>query len=182
MDQPVEILNSSKQRWISALILSFLSFIFYLLPSVLYWDFDTVVKALNQFVFSLIITFPALIGGILVHEGLHALSFIIFGQVKPGSISFGLSTAGIYTHCSEPVTTKAYRIGLLLPLALTGILPVILSFPVNQPYLVWFGMLMSIVCADDLLSWYKLKGVLSSAIIQDHPEKAGCIIVSSDHK
>lgn len=106
-----------------------------------------------------------------VHEALHAASFLIVGKVKKKEISFGanLRNGLLYCHLKTPLKPKAYAICLLVPVLLTGIIPLIVFTLIGHiNYILLFSLLVS-GGAGDLLMFYKVRRVPKDALISDHP-------------
>jgi hypothetical protein len=62
--------------------------------------------------------------GVLVHEFIHGISWMIFGHKPFSAIKFGFQwkTFTPYAHLKEPVEVNAYRLGAFMPGFLLGIL------------------------------------------------------------
>lgn len=128
-----------------------------------------------------------LIGGIVVHELLHAVGFVWVGKAPLTAVKFGFSWKGLapYAHCRQPMRASAYRLSILLPGLMLGILPGILGI-IGQslPLLLW-GILMTIAAGGDLAVLLAIRQVPAAAWVRDHPTKAGCQVFNnkeSDHE
>src|SRR5215211_6018594 len=77
--------------------------------------------------------------GIVIHELIHGLSWVIFGRKSFSAIKFGFQwkTFTPYAHLKEPVEVNAYRLGAFLPGFILGILIYILSLVVGDGNLFW---------------------------------------------
>lgn len=121
----------------------------------------------------------ALILGGVAHEIIHALGWIVFGKVPREAIEFGFNWKGLmpYTHCKTPVKASAYRIGALLPGAITGLLPAVAGLIAGSLWLTMVGAVMIGAAGGDVLILWVLRAVPSDARILDHPTKVGCEVV-----
>jgi hypothetical protein len=65
----------------------------------------------------------AVLLGIVIHELIHGISWIIAGQKPFSAIKFGFQwkTFTPYAHLKEPVEVNAYRLGAFLPGFILGI-------------------------------------------------------------
>src|SRR5215211_2077069 len=81
----------------------------------------------------------AVLLGIMVHELIHGLSWVIFGRKPFSAVKFGFQwkTLTPYAHLKEPVEVNAYRLGAFLPGFILGILIYILSLVVGDGNLFW---------------------------------------------
>lgn len=129
-----------------------------LLTDKVYWD--------------IVITLVLMSGGIVIHEGIHALGAMIFGKCKKENISFGFIPRQLmfYCHAEKPMTASAYTLMLLLPVVVTGFIPFILSVCLGNIFLVVaFAMLIS-GGAGDLIMAASLRKIPASALLLDHPK------------
>jgi hypothetical protein len=125
-------------------------------------------------------TFTLALGlGSIIHEILHALGWMLFGQVPREAIKFGFSWQGLmpYTHCKMTLKPSAYRIGSLLPGAVTGLLPGIIGLTSGSLWLTMLGAVLLGAAGGDMLVLWELCSVPSNALILDHPTKTGCEVL-----
>ncbi|MBN1978608.1 MAG: DUF3267 domain-containing protein [Anaerolineae bacterium] len=125
-------------------------------------------------------TFALALGlGGLAHEVLHALGWMLFGRVPYEAIKFGFSWQGLmpYTHCKMPLKPSAYRIGSLLPGAVTGLLPGIVGLALGSLWLTMLGAVLLGAAGGDILVLWEIRSVPSNASILDHPTKTGCEVL-----
>lgn len=105
------------------------------------------------------------------HEGIHALSFIIGGAPKR-SISFGAIPKKFMLYCTtcEPISKKTYMISLLMPLIITGIIPIIIAtILLDYKYILLFALMIS-GAAGDVVMIGKLLKFKKAKMILDHPK------------
>ena len=127
-----------------------------------------------------LVTFALVLGlGGLAHEILHALGWMLFGRVPREAIKFGFSWRGLmpYTHCKMPLKPSAYRIGSLLPGAVTGLLPSVVGLALGSLWLTMLGAVLLGAAGGDMLVLWEIRSVRSNARILDHPTKTGCEIL-----
>lgn len=120
--------------------------------------------------------------GVLVHELVHGLGWMLIGRKPPGAIRLGFQwkTLTPYAHVKEPVEVNAYRIGAFLPGLLLGILPYLLSLVTGDGSLLWFGILHTSAAGGDWLILWLLRGVKSGRLVEDHPSLAGCSVIEPE--
>lgn len=95
------------------------------------------------------------------------------------AVKIGFSWKGLapYAHCAEPMRASAYRLSIILPGLVLGILPGTLGIVLlSWPLLLW-GLLMTIAAGGDLAVLWAIRGVPASAWVRDHPTKAGCQVL-----
>ena len=116
--------------------------------------------------------------GIILHEGLHAFGFIVFGKVKMSDIKFGFIWKYItpYAHCKVSMKVKSYRIALLLPVILTGIIPLILALSIGNGLLLSISVFLIAGGVGDWIVFRKIYTFPADAQLEDHPNAIGCII------
>lgn len=129
--------------------------------------------------FALVTFILALTFGCLLHEILHALGWMLFGQVTREAIKFGFSWRGLmpYTHCKVPLSASAYRIGSLFPGVVTGLLPGVVGLVLGSLWLTMLGAVLLGAAGGDMLILWELRSVPPGARILDHPTKTGCEVV-----
>jgi hypothetical protein len=115
---------------------------------------------------------------IVVHEGLHAVGFAGFGHVARRDITFGVKwlTLTPYAHTGVPMPASAYRVAVLLPAVVLGLVPALIGLLVGNGILAAWGTLMLGAAGGDLAILWAIRSVPNRAIIRDHPSKAGCLV------
>ena len=118
-------------------------------------------------------------GGIVVHELLHALFFSLLSSGSFKSIRFGIDrkTWSPYCHPKSAMKVWAYRTGAMAPLCLLGILPSVFSLLNGNLGFLVFGWVFSIATGGDLVSVWLTRGLSVNDLIKDHASKIGFYIV-----
>ncbi|CAN5618725.1 hypothetical protein BH23BAC4_BH23BAC4_11870 [soil metagenome] len=121
----------------------------------------------------------ALVLGIIVHEGLHALGWLVAGKLPVRAIRFGVIWWALapYAHAVEPMTARAYRIGAALPGIAIGLIPLATAFLLGDGALMLFGWLFSLAAGGDYVSIRALRGVNGDRRVVDHPSRVGGIVL-----
>jgi len=91
-----------------------------------------------------------------VHEGLHALGFMLFGGVPREAISIRAEwkNLDVQTFCGAPVSASAFRKAALLPALVLGIIPAIVSIVYGIGWLAFWSVLaLNAVTYDLLCVW-----------------------------
>lgn len=165
------------QIMVHALGLSIIMLVIPIIPYVLIWGMASLLSAL---------TFPPMLLVLLgvfilliIHEATHALGWIIFGGTDPKTIRFGvdLKTLSPYAHTHAPMPVSGYRIGVILPLIVTGILPVLIGTLTANPILTTAGAVLVSGAVGDVLVLWAIRHVPSNRRVQDHPSNAGCYVL-----
>lgn len=65
---------------------------------------------------------------LILHELIHGFGFIVFCKAKRSDISFGVKLSKGYAYCSnkKPMTRNGYRLAIILPMIITGLIPAII--------------------------------------------------------
>jgi hypothetical protein len=121
----------------------------------------------------------ALVLGILVHEFIHGISWVLFGRKPLSSIKFGFQwkTLTPYAHLRESIEISAYRLGTFLPGFVLGILVYVLSLVLGDGNLFLFGLLHTSAAGGDWLVLWLLRHVKGGTLVEDHPTHAGCYVI-----
>jgi hypothetical protein len=117
---------------------------------------------------------------VVIHELIHGMFFSLFSNNKFRSVKFGIMPAQKlftpYCHCSEKLKIKHYRIALLMPLLITGIIPTIISLFFGNALLFFWGIIGIMAGSGDLLIFFKTIKEKKNSWIFDHPTEAGYFI------
>lgn len=118
---------------------------------------------------------------IIVHEGIHGLTWGLFAPGKFKTIEFGFMIEKLtpYCTCGDPLKKMHYILGSFMPCLVLGIIPCIIAVYVNSVYLLLLGIIMIMGAGGDLTIILKLlfyKESSSDIIIMDHPTECGFII------
>lgn len=121
----------------------------------------------------------AVLVGVVVHELIHGLSWVLFGNKPWQAIRFGFQwkTLTPYAHLREPVAIDAYRWGGFLPGLFLGIVPYLLSLALGNGNLFWFSLAHTSAAGGDWLVLWLLRKVQSGTQVEDHPTRAGCYVL-----
>jgi hypothetical protein len=156
-----------------------LSLLLFVLPLLPYWSlygfggfWGTLFGA--DFVALLILTLLL----IVAHEGVHALGWKFAGGLQWSQLKFGFmwKTLSPYCHAQAPMTAQAYRIGAMLPLVITGILPWLIGLARADAGLTFIGAVMISAAIGDLMVVWVIRQVQATALVLDHPANAGCYV------
>ena len=148
-------------------------------PFVALWGWAAVPAGLDAWLDRPLWMFAALIGGVLVHEGLHASAWRLAADVPPGSVRLGFNWKALtpYAHCSAPMSARAYRIGAITPGLALGLVPCGIAWVTGSGMWFAFGLLFTLAAGGDALILWLLRGVESRQLVVDHPTRAGCLIL-----
>jgi hypothetical protein len=119
------------------------------------------------------------VASVILHEGLHALGWLVFGRVPWSEIRFGIKTATPYAHTSAPMQVGAYRLSAALPGLVLGFMPGVVSLFTGNGLLMGYGALMFSSAAGDALILWLIRDLQAGQLVQDHPTEAGCQVLSS---
>jgi hypothetical protein len=126
--------------------------------------------------------FPIFGVGIVLHELIHGLSWMFGGRLSFKQMKFGfqIKTLTPYAHCTIPIQKSAYVFGTLMPALILGIFPFLLSLINSNGWIFLFGILFTFAAVGDFLIVYLIRSVSWTALVEDHPENAGCFVYDSE--
>ena len=139
-------------------------------PFVLTWDYETFEEGKKTFEIYLI---PILVGGVVVHELLHGISWMFYASIRLESIKFGMKRLTPYCHCKVPLKIKHYRLGVAMPLIILGILPSVIATIIGDAALLRFGVFFSWVAGGDIILLFMTRNLGKETYVSDHPNKLG---------
>lgn len=115
---------------------------------------------------------------IVLHEIIHAVTWMIAGGVSRRDISFGFAWKALspYAHVAVPIPARAYRIGTAMPGLLTGVVPAVAALVcASGPLMLVGAMLIAGAVGDAIVLWV-IRAVPGDALVLDHPSAAGCFV------
>jgi Putative zincin peptidase len=117
--------------------------------------------------------------GIILHELIHGLTFLLFCKNGFKSIKFGIMWKYLapYCHCKEPLPIRPYIIGALMPAIVLGFIPAGYGLLTGKFIPLVFGMIFSIASGGDFLIVWLLRGQPKDSFVLDHESKVGCYIL-----
>lgn len=115
---------------------------------------------------------------LLMHEGTHAVAWKFASGLPWSAFSFGVQwkTVTPYCHCDQPMPAKAYRIGAMAPLVVTGILPWVWSMWIGDPDLALASAMLISGAGGDIYVTWAIRDVPKDIQVQDHDSQAGCLV------
>ncbi len=145
-----------------------------------FWFFSKNGKNLDISLSGIVYVWIAFIVLIVVHEGIHGLTWGLCSKSKFKNIEFGFMVSKLtpYCYCGDPLKKGAYILGSVMPCLVLGIIPCIISVYINSFYLLLIAVVMIIGAGGDLMVILKMLFLRSSAndiIIMDHPTECGFI-------
>lgn len=135
----------------------------------------SIASSFEYFGFLLFSILPA----VVIHELLHALAAIVFAKGRLNAVSFGFDkkTLSPYTHCKKPLYVWQYRIVLVLPGIVLGIIPGVVGIIFQSPEFLVFGIMFTLGALGDYLMLHILKNYNPKTKIKDHPSSLGFFII-----
>lgn len=117
----------------------------------------------------------------VAHEGLHALAMLVVARVSWRSIRFGmrLHEGVAYVHTSTPMTVRAYRVVLVLPGLVLGLIPALAGLALGNGYLTVYGFVMLASAIGDIVMLIRLRPYAPHLMVRDHPSDIGCQVFGS---
>ncbi len=155
-----------------AFVLAFPILAIILIPFLLIWDYETFKTGKDAFIDNFLII---IVGGIVIHELLHGLTWGSFATNGIKSIKFGIKWLSPYCHCKEPLKVKHYKIGAAVPLIIMGVIPSIIGLITGNGFVLIFGITFTLAAGGDIIALYMLRKFDNNVYVSDHPEKMGFI-------
>lgn len=108
---------------------------------------------------------------IVLHEICHLIGFIVFGKVHLRELKYGMNLKlGVaYATTSKPVTNRAMKATLLLPFWITGVVPALIGFYINNYLLLLLGAFLIAGAVGDFSMYRALKKFPNDVLVQDDP-------------
>ncbi len=121
--------------------------------------------------------------GIVLHELIHGLAWMYFGEKPRSAITYGfkLKTLTPYAHCDEPMDVHAYRLGAAMPGLLLGLVPWLAGVATGNGSVLIFGFIFTLAALGDAMILWLIRGVAPGSLVLDHPTEAGCYVIDPDY-
>jgi hypothetical protein len=116
--------------------------------------------------------------GTAVHELIHGLTAIFYAGIRAADARFGFQWKSLtpYFHSKVPIAAGKYRVVVMMPLLVMGLIPYLVGMLVGNGWIVAAGILFIVAAGGDLLILWLMRDVQSRTPVRDHPEKVGLII------
>jgi hypothetical protein len=126
-----------------------------------------------------LLTIALLLIGVVVHEAIHGVTWKLATGKPFSAIKFGFDWKTItpYAHCREAMLARPYRIGAAMPLLLLGVLPSLIAIAEGQAGFIAFGLFFTFAAGGDMLILWLLRDIPGTALVVDHPTRAGCFVL-----
>lgn len=103
------------------------------------------------------LVFPCLLLAFVLLVSLNGLLLFLANGRSLKGLHWHCDWAGTGWHCRRPLPLKYYRIVLLLPGILLGVLPALHGFCTGWPEVYVFGLVCLICSLGDFTLWFKLR-------------------------
>ena len=117
-----------------------------------------------------------LVVGIVVHELIHGITWLLLTHKEFSHLSFGFLPGGVYCHIDVPMPKRQYVIGALMPLLLIGIVPTLVAFCIGSLLWLLLGIVFIVSAAGDMMIVWAIRKEPTDTLVYDHPSEAGCYI------
>lgn len=118
----------------------------------------------------------ALIAGMVIHELIHGITWMLTIHCSWKNISFGFIKGNPCCHCNQPMDKRSYVIGALMPLILLGVIPWLTGILAGILYLMTFGAIYIAGAMGDIMMVWAIRHEANDTKVYDHPSEAGCVI------
>ncbi len=189
IENSVDVSMVIKSETMSALNANIIAFamllpiaIICVVPFVLIWDWQSFFEGFTFLRSHQVLLLLILILGIVLHEGLHGLTWGLFAKGGLKSIRYGIKWACLtpYCHCNEPLKRNHYLLGGIMPGLVLGLFPVIIALVYGYGWLLLLGIFFIGAAGGDLMVLFKLIKVDKKHLIQDHPNEIGFLVLRDE--
>jgi membrane-associated HD superfamily phosphohydrolase len=150
----------------------------FLIPYYHYWEFPDVTLFLNA-PLNLVVFMAIIMLSVLIHELIHGLCFMLFAKEGQKSVKIGFIWKYLtpYAHCKEPLSKAHYRIALLMPGLILGIIPIVIGLSFGYFFLFILGLFLTLAAGGDLIILILTYSVAVDRKLLDHPSECGFFII-----
>lgn len=138
----------------------------------------SLIFAARKLVFGWWLIIPIIIAGIFTHEGLHALVFALCSRgFRDVHIGIQWDSVTPYAHYNKPIRALYYRIALLAPAIILGVIPILVGLVFHYGPAFILGLLFLLFSGGDILIMWLIRTVSNDTMVKDHADRAGCYVV-----
>ncbi|TDE18240.1 DUF3267 domain-containing protein [Dyadobacter psychrotolerans] len=179
-NQPFDLTISPVKAQVYSLIPTIILIPVMLLPFHLIWKIDLNHLKTNLFSYTMY-GLAMLVTGTLIHELIHGLTAVWYAKVRWKNIKFGFHWQSLtpYFHSELPMTAAKYRIVVIMPLIILGIIPYLVSLLNGSGWLLTFGMIFTFAACGDLMIIWMMRKLKAEENVRDHPSEVGLIVGGS---
>lgn len=161
-------------------ILSVVAALLVLVPFGLLWGEEELFRGIET-AFRIPVLVAGALVGVVVHEALHAVGYLSGGAPRH-TIHFGINWKVLspFAGCRHPMTASGYRVAIVLPALVLGVVPSVAAMGLGWGWMVWWGYLMLVMAAGDAAALWAMRRVPGAVLVQDHPTRVGCEVVDGD--
>lgn len=124
----------------------------------------------------MMVVLVAFVVGIVVHELIHGLTWMLATHKGFSHLSFGVIKMSPYCHIDVPMPKRQYVAGALMPLLLLGVLPFLVALAVGSHLWLLIGILFITAAAGDIMIVWAVRKESADTLVYDHPSEAGCYV------
>ncbi len=120
-----------------------------------------------------------MIFGALIHELLHGFSWILLARKKINTLKIGITVQDMspYIHCKVSLPVWVYRIGIVLPGIVLGILPATIGLILGHVRIFAFGLFFTWAATGDFVMLWLIRHLKNSDYVRDHSKRIGCYVL-----
>ena len=122
---------------------------------------------------AVILFFALLFIGSLLHELVHIIGFLLFTDAKFSDIKIGLKYFSPFVYCKKVVKINGFRLAIIMPIFLTGIIPIIIGVLTNSLMIANIGCLLTAGGIGDVIGFIYMLKVPNNALVYDYEDEMG---------
>ena len=128
--------------------------------------------------FNLINIFLIFSFGFFIHELIHFLTWQLASGFPMSEFRVGIRWNSItpVIGCQRPMKVWQFRLGLIAPFVLMGVVPVGIAFYSNNTWLLFSSVTFMAWASADLLTFLQLWKVDRNSFVEMHRSKLGCVV------
>lgn len=144
------------------------------------WDYDSLHWGVRHF-FSLV-CIPVVITGLFLNEFFHRLTLAVFCKFPMSRFWYGFNIYQLMKCGGREIPSgiKYYRLAIIIPHLLTGLIPLIVGITIKYPTIYIFGYLFTLAAVGDLVLLWESRHVDSKKTVSEHPTEDGIMVVSEN--
>lgn len=149
-----------------------------IIPFVLIYGFEPIANGFFILKHNQLLLLIGFLATVIIHEGIHGITWAIFAKHGLKSISFGIKWSHLtpYCHCSETLNRTHYILGGIMPGIVTGIVPLLISYATANGWLLLISVLLIATAVGDFMVIKRVLRYSHNYRFLDHPTEIGFIV------
>lgn len=176
----MKTISITKAHMLGLLLIPLLAIPYYVFD--ITWGVPNVKDYVDSFVSGLLF-FLVILLSMFVHEVIHAMFFALYSKYNWKSVKIGVIWKFLtpYAHCNDPLSVVHYRIVILMPLIILGLVPLFAGLAFGSYFLFVFGCFLTYSAGGDIIMFFLTLRIPKDRLLLDHHKECGFYVLENEN-